>query len=429
MPGSDSISGADLPMRVLHLLPPPIEPGTFAPYSFLQEEIEALDKAGVEIYIISTATDREEMHGNVRVIPVPPGAGLSGRCTTLRFLAEHVGDLPSNAFRQFRRTFHSVRIEKFAATLIEKYQIDLIHSHFGPSIGLGGVLAKRATGCPLIATFRGMDVLADRSIGYGLRLDGFYDQALRKVLQHADRSTFWSEYTRAAALDLGAPEDNAMVIRKGVDLSRFRPASDRLRLRADLGIHSPMILAVGGLIKRKGMDTIIRAAGLLKKSYEFTLVIAGEGRQAEALVELTEELDLTDRVRFVGRLGRDEIPRYFAACDTFILASRMEASGNVVFEAMASARPVVCTDSGGPPEYVRDGKTGYIVPVGDHVRMAERIALLLDAPELADRLGRAGRAVAERELVYENMTRAFLQLYEELTVRHATDSTPIKASA
>jgi L-malate glycosyltransferase len=103
----------------------------------------------------------------------------------------------------------------------------------------------------------------------------------------------------------------------------------------------------------------------------------------------THRLGVGEYVRF-GRLDRARIPHYFAACDMVILGSLTEGSGNVALEAMASGRPVVASDSGGPPQYASDGKTGFVVPIGNSAASGERVRRLLDSPDLTYAL-RAGR--------------------------------------
>jgi glycosyltransferase involved in cell wall biosynthesis len=204
------------------------------------------------------------------------------------------------------------------------------------------------------------------------------------------------------------------VIRKGVDLSAFQAAGDRAALRREVGLDStPMILTVGGLIPRKGIHHIIASLAQLAPSRPFTFVVCGDGPERSRLEALAASVGLGDRVRFLGRVPRNVIPKYFAACDVFILASIVEAAGNVLFEAMASGRPVVCTDSGGPGEYIRDGETGFITPVGDTNAMAARVATLLDDPALQDRMGDAGRRRTLGEFDYGRMVQDIIGVYEE----------------
>jgi glycosyltransferase involved in cell wall biosynthesis len=297
---------------------------------------------------------------------------------------------------------------------VQSEGIDLIHSHFAWPDGFGGMLARAETGRPLIATLRGTDILMDGQIEYGRRTSAAYDQTLRKLLTTADRTMYFSNYMRDRALELGARPGAARVVRKGVDLSHFDVAEDRAALKQSLGFgDGPMVLTVAGLILRKGIHHIIEALARVGPSYGVTFVVIGEGPERARLESLAQERGILDRTRFLGRVDRKTIPPYFAACDLFVLGSVVEAAGNVLFEAMASGRPIVCTDSGGPPEYVRDGETGFVVPVGDPSAMAARIAQLLDDPALQDRLGAEGRRRTIGEFDYARMVQDIIGVYDE----------------
>jgi glycosyltransferase involved in cell wall biosynthesis len=399
-------------MRVLYLVPPGRWPEQIAAYSFIDEEIHALAGAGVEPYVLSPAVDSPRWSGTVRLLPLP-GSGWRERSRTLRFLATNSSHLPAMSLKEFGKCFHATRIELAAADLIEQHDIQLIHSHFGPILGFGGMLARLSTGRPLVASFRGMDLLVDRGIHYGLRRDAFYERSLFALLRNVDVSTYASDFMLREAVRLGVPPETAITIRKGVDLDRFHVVDDREALRRELGVDTPMILTVAGLIPRKGVDTVLRALALLRSTHEFTLVVCGEGPERGVLEELSDRLDIADRVLFKGRIGRAEIPRYFSACDVFVLASRLEAAGNVLLEAMASGRPVVCTDSGGPPEYVLDGETGFVVPRDDPPAMADRFRTLLDHPALREGLGEKARFRAESEHPYTVLVSGFLSAYQQ----------------
>jgi glycosyltransferase involved in cell wall biosynthesis len=400
-------------MRVLVLGPAGRWPEQITAFSFLDEEIHGLARAGVQPWVLSPSVGTPQNCGDIRIVPLAPGSWRD-RARTLRLLATHRARLPSGWRPGLRGWFHAIRVEQVVSDMVREHEIDLIHSHFGPLLGLGGLLASRETGRPLVASLRGMDVLVDPLIDYGLRLNPVYERALFVFLRTADRTTYPSDFLREHAVRLGADPANAITIRKGVDLEHFHVSADRGALRAELGITSPMILTVAGLIRRKGVDTLIRALALLPEGCAFTLVVCGDGPEQPALQELSAELGIADRVVFKGRVARDQIPRYFSACDLFVLASRTEAAGNVVLEAMASGRPVVCTDSGGPPEYVRDGQTGFVVPVDAPVALGDRIRLLLEDEEAREVLGRQGRIVAERDHPYSALVEGYLSVYRSV---------------
>jgi glycosyltransferase involved in cell wall biosynthesis len=416
-------------MRVLYLVPPGEEPGQIARYSFLDEEIEGLVAAGVEAYVPSISLHEPASRDGVHMLPLRVGRKASDLLRAITFMARHAAAMPLASLLNTRRMLYAIRIERSIAALVREHHVDLIHSHFGGVMGFGGTLASRATGTPLVVSFRGMDLLMDRDLDYGLRRDRFYDRGLRTLLRQMEVATFASDFMRDAAIRLDATPEKTVVLPKGVDLSRFHMAEDREALRAGLGIDTPMILTVAGLIPRKGIDIILQALALLRDSHDFTFVVCGEGPEEEELRGLAGELGLGDRTRFVGRVDRSRVMRFFAACDVFVLASRLEAAGNVLLEAMASGRPVICTDSGGPPEYVRHGETGLVVPVDDPAALADGVRILLEDGDLRERYGREGRSLMEREHPYDRLMAGYLDVYRRATGSGAAVSPPVQRPA
>jgi glycosyltransferase involved in cell wall biosynthesis len=403
-------------MRVLYLVPQPKQPGRLSAYTFLDEEIVGLAAMGIEPYVLSTKGQQDTDVGPVKVRAMPSSAADYAR--NLIFLSRGLSVVPlANAWR-VRDLYRSVAIERFAAELVEAEDIDVIHSHFGWPGSFGGMLARRATGRPLVACLRGADILVDRSIDYGRRADPYHDRAIRRLLARADRTVYFSAFMRDRGVSLGAPSGRARIVEKGVDLSRFAPvkaAGDRTELKRRLDLpNRPMILTVAGLVLRKGVHHLLEAAARLRDTHDFSLVICGSGVERDRLQRLGETLGMGGRTYFRGRVDREAIPDYFAACEVFVLASTLEAAGNVLLEAMASARPVLCTASGGPAEYVHDGETGFVVPVADVTALADRLRLLLENPALADRLGEAGRAKAHGRLDSQRMTADIVRIYEDV---------------
>jgi glycosyltransferase involved in cell wall biosynthesis len=400
-------------MRVLYLVPQPKAADRIGAYSFLDEEIEALAGAGIEAFVLSTAAPADADLRGAHLRSAPARRSVRSRLAATGFLLRLSAQYPPANLARPLKVHRVARLEHLAAEIVRREHIDVIHSHFAWPQGYGGMLARAATGRPLIATLRGTDILVDPSIGYGRRKDPSFDRAVRRLLRTADRTMYFSEYMRDAALALGARPEVAVVVRKGVDLSAFTVADDRKALQAELGLgDAPVIMTAAGLIPRKGIHHILDGLALLAPTHAFTFIVCGDGPERARLEAQAERLGLQDRVRFLGRVDRARIPKYFAACDVFVLASIMEAAGNVLFEAMAAGRPIVCTNSGGPQEYVRDGETGFVVPVGDPGAMASRIGQLLSDPALADRLGAEGRRRTLGEFDYNRMVEDIIGVYE-----------------
>lgn len=412
-------------MRVLYLVPQPKVPDRIGAYTFLDEEIQALAAHGVTAFVLATVPERDRMVGRVALRSTESRATVLSRVRAARYLVAGTGAVPIRSARYPLRAYRAIWAELVAARVAREERVDLIHSHFAWPQGLGGSLARSLTGIPLVASLRGTDILADASIQYGRQANPYFGRALGHLLATADRTVFFSDFMRDHAVGLGARAGATRVIRKGVDLSHFQPVPDRVAVRRTLGLpDAPMVLTVAGLIPRKGIHHVIAALASLKDSHQFSFVVCGDGPERERLGRLAAEVGIGDRVIFPGRVSRERIPAYFAACDVFVLASIMEAAGNVLFEAMACARPVVCTDSGGPGEYVTDGETGFVVPVGDEAALSHRLRELLDDPSLQERLGAEGRRRTIERFDYERMVSDLLEVYREVLASTRREEVP-----
>ncbi len=314
--------------------------------------------------------------------------------------------MPLANLADVEQSYRSLRVERFAAEVIERDDIALVHSFFGWPRGFGGLLASAATRRPLIAGIRGSDVNVLPALNYGARLDPSFDRAVRRLLRAADRTVFVSEFLRRQGLALGARPEASRVILKGVHLDRFSVTRDRSAARQSVGAGpEPLILAVAGLVTIKGLNHVLDALALVKASgRRFSFVVCGEGPERAALESQAKQLGLWQDCTFPGKIPRDTIASYFAAADLLVHGSLIEASGNVLLEAMASGLPIVCTDAGGPAEYVSDGETGFVVPVADPPAMAKRIVTLLDDPALRLRFG-SGPGTGGREVLLRSHDR------------------------
>lgn len=401
-------------MKVLYLAPRPGREGPFTAYSFLDEEISALAAAGIRAYVLlRRAKTVQEVDGVVRW-PMPRERSLRDRGGSIGFLLKTSPVVAPGNLVALGGLYHAARIEKVAAELVRREGVELVHSHFAWPDGLGGTLVARATNVPLVACLRGADILVDPEIGYGARKRAFFDRNLRQLLRLADRTLYFSAFMQNEAIRLGARPERARTVDKAVDLSQFGVIENRVAVRRQLGFGDrPMILTVGGLIRRKGIDLILEALARLRNRFDFSFVVCGEGPERNALEALAQRLSLEDRTYFMGQVSREQIPTFFGACDIFVLASVLEAAGNVLFEAMGSGRPIVCTRSGGPGEYVEDGVSGFVVPVSNSEALAERIAALLSDPALGDRMGQEGLRAARTRYAYPRLVRDILAVYEE----------------
>jgi glycosyltransferase involved in cell wall biosynthesis len=156
---------------------------------------------------------------------------------------------------------------------------------------------------------------------------------------------------------------------------------------------TPRVGYAGFLEPLKGIDNLIAAFAKIAEDHpEGLLLVAGEGPERVRLAELAATLGVADRVVLLGHL--DPVAPLLASLDVFVSPSRTEALGRSILEAMALGVPVVCTDSGGPREFIRDTANGLLVPPDDPDALVAAIASVVDDPALARRLGAAGRDTA-----------------------------------
>ncbi|GAA2225904.1 glycosyltransferase family 4 protein [Kitasatospora cystarginea] len=232
-------------------------------------------------------------------------------------------------------------------------------------------------------------------------------QLLHRIGAGTDALTYLGEYTRSRiAAAVGPAAAKRMVqLPPGVDEQTFRPDSGGAEIRARLGLSDrPVVVCVSRLVPRKGQDTLIAAMPQILASVpDAVLLIVGGGPYLPELRKLAEAKGVSGSVRFTGAVPWEELPAHYGAGDVFAMPCRtrrggldVEGLGIVYLEASATGLPVVAGDSGGAPDAVLEGETGYVVSGRSAAAAAERIVRLLHDEELRRRMGEAGRRWVER---------------------------------
>jgi glycosyltransferase involved in cell wall biosynthesis len=193
------------------------------------------------------------------------------------------------------------------------------------------------------------------------------------------------------------------------------PQIDRNQVRHSLGIadDAPVVLFVGRLAPQKAVHDLISAVDILQHGRpDLRTLIVGDGPLRERLEEQAESFGLLGKVQFLGH--RADVPTLLAASDLLVLPSLYEGLPNVVLEAMRFRKPVVATAAPGTTEVVKNGETGLLVPMKSPTELARAIRQVIDDPDLASRLGTAGRRRVETEFRASLMVERFADLYEKL---------------
>jgi D-inositol-3-phosphate glycosyltransferase len=220
------------------------------------------------------------------------------------------------------------------------------------------------------------------------------------------------------------------IIPGGVDITAFRP-QNRQHIRESLGLvpGQPVLLFVGRLQPLKGIDILLRAAQIVRQQYASlqVLIVGGgvdtaddhESQERQRLQALSQELGLTDQVRFIKAQPQDILVQYYAAADVFVMPSHYESFGMVVLEAMACGTPVVASNVGGLASTVVHGGTGFLVPEGDWHAFAQAILRLVASPLLREAFAQAGVQRA-RSFAWPCIVARTVQLYRRLLRQNGT---------
>ena len=234
--------------------------------------------------------------------------------------------------------------------LAKGHRFDAIDAHYVYPDGVAATWLGRRFGLPVVITARGTDVNLIPRYRIPRRL-------IQRAIRDAQALVAVSGALKQALVELGAPEEKVVVLRNGVETELFRPPADRDAIRSGLGLKSPTLISVGGLIQRKGHHHTIQA---MRQLPGFELLIVGEGPERDRLAALVAEHGVGKRVRLMGPRPHRDLPELYGAADASILASSREGWANVLLESMACGTPVVASNIWGNPEVVGAPEAGVI---------------------------------------------------------------------
>lgn len=290
----------------------------------------------------------------------------------------------------------------------------VMHGHW---VVPGGFVARLAAGpsMPLVVSLHGSDVyVAERHALVRRAAAGVFRRAAWTTACSADLST------RAVAM--GADPQRSSVLPYGVDTARFRPDAEarrEVRARFHIADDARIVFAAGRLVRKKGFEYLIGAAGRLAARWPgLQVVIAGDGDLAGELRALADGSGAAHVVRFLGSIHQHDMPSLLAAADVVAVPSVRDDAGNVdglpnvVMEALASGTPLVATAAGGIASVAEDGRTALIVPERDPETLADAIDALLSDPDRRAALGLAARREVCDRYTWEHLAERLEQIYD-----------------
>ena len=222
----------------------------------------------------------------------------------------------------------------------------------------------------------------------------FYIHTLGKMnLKFARKIIVLTPNAAEYILQLGIEKEKICIIPNGIENNRFLNMPSPYRFKKKYGFDGKMILFVGELSPRKGVQYLIKSMPkVLREIPDTTLVIVGIDRGFQSHLEgLSNELGIDNKVLFTGPVSNERLLEAYSACDVFVLPSEREGLPTVILEAMASGKPVVATNVGGNPYVIENGVTGLLTNYGDETKLADAIIYLLENVGVREKMGKDAR--------------------------------------
>ena len=368
--------------------------------TFVYREVQAVRGQGVSIYTFSIrqphpqdlSEEARGLIGNTHyILPASIGSLLATHFNVFRrgpgLYIRILWDILTGSHIHFKDRLRSLAhfIEAvYVYPAVERLNIEHMHAHFAVGAATITWVLARFLKLPFSFTAHAYDI--------------WLDKLLLPEKMHA--ANFVVTCTAANKEHLvqtyGVPANDIHVIYHGVDIKRFVPGKGKKPA------SPPRLLAIGRLVEQKGLEYLLHACALLKeRNCSFQCEILGDGPLADSLKQLSNQLNLTDSVHFVGRVLQENIIRYYQDADIFVLpcvpASNNDRDGipNTLMEAMACGVPVVSTTFSGIPELVIEQENGMLVPPKDPEALADALGKLIDNPEMCLKMGQNARQHVE----------------------------------
>lgn len=308
---------------------------------------------------------------------------------------------------------------------------EVLHAHWLLPNGFIGAVASRLLGIPLVISVPGSDAQVANA-------NPLFRTLARFAMRQANLLTANSADLRdaVAALQPSVLQKFDLII-YGTDPAALKPdptgvnalrtqwtsldaavQTNRAAVETVPPPHPLTILCVGRMVYKKGFDTLIRAlAEPACRERDVIAVMVGEGDQKAEWQALAQQLGVSDRLRWVGNVPKDQIGVYYNACDVLVNpAVRKPVDGlNVcVLDAMSCGKPVVGSTVAGNPLAITEGITGFLTAAGDPAALAQALAQLAADPDLRQRMGQAARQRIEAELGWPPLARRYLAHFQRL---------------
>ncbi len=292
--------------------------------------------------------------------------------------------------------------------LVEDCDLELIHAHYAVPHAASAYLAKQildSRRIKTITTLHGTDITL-------VGADQSFHRVIKFTIEESDGVTAVSEYLKKRTIEEFDIQREIRVIYNFVDTKRSAPehADCTRETYAPKGEKILMHASNFRPVKRAG--DVVRIFAKVQERMPAKLILIGDGPERIFIQQLVKELKLCDHVYFLGE--QDHLEPLFFCADLFLLPSEQESFGLTALEAMACGVPVICAETGGLPEVISHGETGFLYPIGEIKKMAESVVGLLSDPKKHELFRNQARRRASEYFNADQIIPQYEAFYEEI---------------
>ena len=392
--------------------------------TFILNQITGLIDRGHDVDIYSTApNDFPKVHSDVETYNLRsrtyyqriPGSLARRRLKAIFLLFRNFHKDPVTLLRSLNVSKYgkeATSLNLFYSTLLclnirKKY--DIINCHFGWRGSLAILLRELGVlQGQVVTTFHGLDITSD--------IRKFGDQVYKQLFIQGDLFLPISERWQHRLVELDCNKDKIIVHHMGINCDRFHFTPRQLS-----ATKTVRFVSISRLTEKKGIEYGVRAISkLAKRKYPIEYNVVGDGPLKQDLEQLIIELGLEDTVKLLGWKQQQEIVDILNQSHIFIAPSVTATNGDqegipvVLMEAMAMGLPIVSTQHSGIPELVEEGVSGFLVPERDVDALTEKLAHLIEHPEIWPAMGKAGRIQVEEHYNIDKLNDRLVKLYQKL---------------
>jgi len=378
---------------------------------FLRNFAESLSNRGIKVHVLAPAYKEN----GTRIedgITVHRFQYLPASIQKLAYGSGILSNLNRHPWLWIEVPFFLVMMSYSLVRILRKENPDLIHAHWVLPQGLVALLARLVHKKPVITTSHGGDAFALR----GKVLSYLKRMVLRK-------STAWTSNTQATSKAFGATGSlpKPYIIPMGVEVEHFQSGQQK-SLRRELPENEMIVLFVGRLVEKKGVEDLLSAYSLLPSDLRCRtrLWIVGDGERRARLQHYSESLDIAEKTRFWGQISNHRLPDYYASGDLLVVPSIEDPSGDtegqgvVMLEAFAARLCVLATSVGGICEVVENGLTGFLVEPHNPQQLATAMTRLLKDKSLRKELAESAYVKVKSQYDWRKIVQDFENLYRSV---------------